>query len=540
MSTKPERLGRLHNASVSTVALNPDSLPAETNLPPVPPLPTKKSISDFSQHALTTDGTLHGGEGESAIPEDKKEEAYENIEDDWQHDPHNPRNWSAKKKWLCVGIASFYTFVTPLSSSIMAPALPYIALDLGITSETVVALTLSIFLLSFAIAPLFYAPLSEIYGRKWVLDISNVFFIGFNFGCAFAPSTGALVGLRFLCGWVGAAPLAVGGGIIGDLFSEKDRAPGMALYSLGPLIGPAIGPVMGGYLAETVGWKYCFILVGCLSSAAGILGVPLLRESYAPVIRLRLAKGMSPEEAMRRHPHLQEAHDPSKKWAIMRENLERPFILLTRSLICFALSLYMALVYGIYYLMFATFPELFASVYGFSSGSTGLTYLGLGLGFILATALGGHYGNVVYLHLVEKNGGVSKPEYRLPALIFGSLFAPIGLFWYGWSAQAGIHWIMPIIGCGIFGFGLMAVFLPIQLYLVDTYTYAASALSAASVVRSLLGFAFPLFASQMFDVMGLGGGNSFLAGLAILFGIPFPIWLWFRGEKMRAASSLTR
>ena len=44
----------------------------------------------------------------------------------------------------------------------------------------------------------------------------------------------------------------------------------------------------------------------------------------------------------------------------------------------------------------------------------------------------------------------------------------------------------------------------------------------------------------MFDVMGLGGGNSFLAGLSILFGIPFPIWLWFRGEQMRANSSLTR
>ena len=82
--------------------------------------------------------------------------------------------------------------------------------------------------------------------------------------------------------------------------------------------------------------------------------------------------------------------------------------------------------------------------------------------------------------------------------------------------------------------------LPIQLYLVDTFTYAASALAAASVFRSLLGFAFPLFGSQMFDKLGLGGGNSLLAGLAILLGIPFPIWLWFYGEKMRANSSLAR
>ena len=82
--------------------------------------------------------------------------------------------------------------------------------------------------------------------------------------------------------------------------------------------------------------------------------------------------------------------------------------------------------------------------------------------------------------------------------------------------------------------------LPIQLYLVDTFTYAASALAAASVFRSMLGFAFPLFGQQMFDTLGLGGGNSLLAGLAIALGIPFPIWLWFYGERMRANSSLAR
>lgn len=82
--------------------------------------------------------------------------------------------------------------------------------------------------------------------------------------------------------------------------------------------------------------------------------------------------------------------------------------------------------------------------------------------------------------------------------------------------------------------------LPIQLYLVDSFTYAASALSAASVLRSLLGFAFPLFGSQMYAALGIGGGNSLLAGLAIVIGIPFPIWIWFKGEAIRAKSSLAR
>ena len=117
---------------------------------------------------------------------------------------------------------------------------------------------------------------------------------------------------------------------------------------------------------------------------------------------------------------------------------------------------------------------------------------------------------------------------------------------------------MPIIGTAIFGFGMMTTLyvlpssspsspltkllysLPIQLYLVDTFTYAASALAAASVFRSTLGFAFPLFGEQMYAALGYGGGNSLLAGLAIVLGIPFPVWLWFYGEKIRARSTLSR
>ncbi|KAI0265179.1 multidrug resistance protein 4 [Gloeopeniophorella convolvens] len=504
---------------------------------PSPPTVQTDSVADEKRSVRGPEPAP--GEGESDLPTDKREEIFESAEEDWAHDPRNPRNWSTGKKMLSACIVSLYTFVPPLGSSMMAPALPYIAERFHITSETITAMTLSIFLLAFAISPLVYAPLSEMYGRKWVLHINNILFVGFNLGCAFAPSKNALIGFRFLCGWVGGAPIAVGGGVVGDMFAAEDRASAMAMFTLGPLIGPVVGPAMGGFIAETVGWKYIFILISGIAGFASVVGIPFLRETYGPVIRLRLAKNMSPEEGLKKHHHLAQAHDQNNLRHLLI-NLQRPFILLTRSFICFVLSAYMALTYGIYYLMFATFPDLFAGTYHFSPGVAGLAYLGLGFGFILATILGGRYGDKVYLALIARNNGKGTPEMRVPALIFGSLFVPIGLFWYGWSAQAAIHWIMPIIGTGIFGFGMMAVFLPIQLYLVDAFAYAASALSAASVARSTLGFAFPLFGSQMFHALGNGGGNSLLAGLAIVLGIPFPIFLWYRGEAWRARSSLTR
>ncbi|TFK38130.1 multidrug resistance protein 4 [Crucibulum laeve] len=483
--------------------------------------------------------TFLEGHGESALPEDKKEEAIENLEDDWENDPENARNWSSGKKWLAVCIVSFYTFNSPLASSMMAPGLPEIALKYNITNPTVTALTLSIFLLSFAIGPLILAPLSEMYGRTWVLHICNLFTLAFSLGCAFAPNTGALIGFRFLSGLSGSAPIACGGGSVGDLFSEKDRASAMALYSLGPLIGPVVGPIAGGFIAQTIGIKYVFIVIACICGLSAMIGIPLLRETYGPVIRLRRAqKSADPEAAAKIHPALAKAHE--NKLHVLWVNLTRPIMMLCTSFICFILSLYMAFMYGIFYLMFTTFAEFFATTYGFRPGVGGLTYLGLGIGFFAATIFGAKFADQVYHYLAAKNGGVGKPEMRIPALFFGSFFVPIGLFWYGWSAQAKTHWIMPVIGSGIFGFGMMTTFLPIQLYLVDAFTFAASAIAAAAVFRSVFGFAFPLFGMQMFAALGLGGGNSLLAGLAIVLGIPFPVWIYYKGEAIRMRSKLGR
>lgn len=116
----------------------------------------------------------------------------------------------------------------------------------------------------------------------------------------------------------------------------------MAVYSLGPLLGPAIGPIAGGFITQTVGYKYIFVVIGSLCGLSCVVGVPLLRETYAPVIRLRLAKNTAdPEKAALSHPHLIAAHQ--SKWHFIWVNLERPFILLTRSFVCFLLSFYMAL-----------------------------------------------------------------------------------------------------------------------------------------------------------------------------------------------------
>lgn len=84
----------------------------------------------------------------------------------------------------------------------MAPGLPAISVRYNITSPTVTALTLSIYLLAFAIGPFFVGPFSEMYGRVWVLHLSNIVFTIFNLASIFAPDTPALIVFRFFGAWV--------------------------------------------------------------------------------------------------------------------------------------------------------------------------------------------------------------------------------------------------------------------------------------------------------------------------------------------------
>ncbi|KAK7037238.1 hypothetical protein VNI00_011229 [Paramarasmius palmivorus] len=368
--------------------------------------------------------------------------------DEWESDPDNPRNWSAAKKWTTVAVVSLYALISTLSSSMMAPGLPDVAHKYSIQSETVLALTLSIFMLSFAVGPLFLAPLSEMYGRTWVYHIANMFSIAFSLGCAFSPSTGSLIAFRFMSGFSGAVPMAIGGGSVSDLFSEKDRAPAMACYVIGPLLGPAISPIASGYITQAFGIKWVFIAIAGACGFASLVGLPFLRETYAPVIRMKKAKKL-------RKPYSENVFGkPMSKGHFLWINLSRPIVLLSRSFICFVLSLYVAFLYGIYYLMFTTFAALFSETYGFGIGAVGLTYLGLGVGFSIGTLAGTAFASRMYRHLARTHDGKGTPEMRMPALFLGSLFCPIGLFWYGWSAAAKLHWIMPIVGSGIFALGM--------------------------------------------------------------------------------------
>lgn len=126
----------------------------------------------------------------------------------------------------------------------------------------------------------------------------------------------------------------------------------------------------------------------------------------------------------------------------------------------------------------------------------------------------------------------------MPLMFVGAILSPIGLFWYGWSAQHHLHWIMPNIGVCIFCAGMIVAHQCMQTYIVDSYArYAASATAATVALRSLAGFGFPLFAPYIYRKLDYGWGNSVLGFLALVLGVPAPFLFWQFGSRLRARST---
>lgn len=128
-------------------------------------------------------------------------------------------------------MVSLFTFISPVSSSMVAPALDALAADLHISSTILLQLTMSIFILAYAVGPLILGPLSEVFGRTVVLQLANLFFLVFNIGCGFANTTTQMIVCRFFAGLGGSAPLAVSTFSVAPPYYDTNKSRSVVAFS---------------------------------------------------------------------------------------------------------------------------------------------------------------------------------------------------------------------------------------------------------------------------------------------------------------------
>ncbi|KAJ2896662.1 major facilitator superfamily transporter multidrug resistance [Zalerion maritima] len=452
-----------------------------------------------------------------------------------QDDPKMPLNFPKFRKWLIVSFLSLITFVTPFASSILAPGITTMSKEFGTSNLTYASMPVSIFLLGYAVGPLFLAPLSELYGRHPVLSLSNAFFAVWQIGCALSPSLDSLIVFRFLSGIGGSACMTLGGGVVADLFPVDERGLALSVWTIGPLVGPCIGPLVGAWIAYTIGWRWVFWVSLIPAVIVTVVIGVFSTETYHQVIISkkvrRLRKELGREDLRSCYADPSKPPPPMKE--VILQGLCRPLKMLILNPLILLLSTYIAFAYAVLYLLFNTIPMVFEGQYGWSVGLTGLVYLPLGLGFCAGLAVFASLSDKTVVKMTRANDGVYEPEMRLPACIFFACFLPITFFVYGWSTYNKVHVAVPLIGLIPYGFGLVGIWQPIQAYIIDSYpVYAASGMAAFTVLRSLVAAFLPLAGPKMYDTMGLGWGNSLLGFICIAM-IPVPAFIYKFGGKLR-------
>ncbi|PYH81988.1 MFS multidrug transporter [Aspergillus uvarum CBS 121591] len=464
---------------------------------------------------------------------------------DFESNEH-PHNWPSFRKWVVLLTLIPPTFLMPLSSTIIAPAVDTISTDLDVTSTLTGPLAVSLFLVTYSIGPLLLGPLSELVGRVPVLQGGNTFFLIFNLAGGFARSFPQLLAFRLLSGLGASATLAVGSSTIGDCFRPEERGLSIALLNMGPVLGSCLGPIAGAYITDYTSWRWAFHATSIFAAVTILIGICLAKETYAPVLLRRkkdnLQSAPQHKEAMlRTRFDIDDSNKPDNETLVhlyQRTLLRSIHLLLTQPIVQ-ALALYYGYLYGLVYLVLSTFSTLWTTQYHMSTSRGSLNYFAPCIGYFLgAQTCAVVADKIYYTHTANQNGIKRNPEFRLPLMIPASLLIPAGLFLYGWTAEAHTHWIFPDLGIALPLMGATIIFQCTNAYLLETYSvYAASANGGVYILRGLTGFGFPLFSPPMYRALGYGWGNSVLAFTALVIGCPIPWFLWRYGEALRRKSS---
>ncbi|KAK4992355.1 hypothetical protein LTR50_001113 [Elasticomyces elasticus] len=452
-----------------------------------------------------------------------------------EKDGGNPRQWKRSKKLLMVGIIAMMSILSPLASSMFTPGIQQIADDFETTKETVIGTTTG-FVVMLGLGPLVLAPLSETFGRRKLYLICFTIFALLQVPTALSPNIATLIALRTLSGFFGSVGIANGGGTISDMFEPSERASVFGWYLLGPLLGPTLGPLFGGIIVQRLGWRWIFWVLTIVCGVNTLAGFFYLKETYAPVIlswrKLKLEK----EHDMVGKYHF-EGEDNRPFGRKMATAIMRPLRIFIQPIVL-TMSVYQALLFGTTYSLYTNFQEIYSGDYGFSTEQVGLLYLGPGSGFLLAVWFLVPKIDVVYNRLTARNDGKANPEFRLPLANIGAVLIPISLFVFAWTIEFHVYWLVSIAATVFYGIGQVMIMNTVQNYYIDSFEkYAASAIAAGAVFRSLVGGVVPLFAPVLFEKLGYGWGISVFAFMSVAIA-PAPVIFYYYGKRIREAVTI--
>ncbi|RMZ87764.1 hypothetical protein DV736_g5006, partial [Chaetothyriales sp. CBS 134916] len=375
---------------------------------------------------------------------------------DWYttDDPANPQNWSSLKKAWVSFIIFMYTFAVYAGSSIYTSSEPQI-MERFHVGQSKASLGLSMYVLGYGFGPMLFSPLSEIpiVGRNIPYVASLGLFVILSVPTALVDNYAGLLVLRFLTGFMGSPCLATGGASMGDMYSLLKLPYALTAWTAAGFSAPALGPLLSGFAVMSKNWRWSLWEILWMAGPVFLLMFATMPETSAANILLRRAKRLrkfTGDQSLKSQSEIDQGHLGLSQVAYSQ--LLKPLEITVKDPSVFFVNLYTSFIYGVYYSFFEAFPLVFINMYGFNIGELGIVFTCIIVGCVFGIII---YCSYVYWYLepdIKKNG-LRAQEHRLVPALFAVLFLPASLFWFGWTSEKSIHWIVPIIAITFYAIG---------------------------------------------------------------------------------------
>jgi DHA1 family bicyclomycin/chloramphenicol resistance-like MFS transporter len=382
-----------------------------------------------------------------------------------------------------------------LSTDLYTPSLPHLQ-EVFDTDAGRVQLTLTLNLIAYALAQLFYGPLSDRIGRRPVLLIGMVGFALSTALCAMAGSIDELILGRILQGLTACAEAVVGYAVIRELYDEAGAVRILAAYGMAIALAPAVGPIIGGHMHVWFGWRSNFVLLTGIIVVAVALIWRFLPETLVTPDR----HALRPRRMLRGY------------WTLLRDG---PFMTYT---------LIMSLVFGGLFAIIAEFPFLYIERLGLATEQYGYYYATIIVAFF--------FGSLVVNRAAGRLGSDQMLAAGLGLGLLGEI-AFVLMLAVGWQDAPFIAVAITASQC-LFALGLGLIFATAPVRAFDVcragHGYAAAMLGALPMAGSALG---------TFCVVLLHDGSAWPAAIILFTAMVLAaaLYLFVRPWRVRRAGA---
>ncbi|KAJ4253773.1 hypothetical protein NW762_010167 [Fusarium torreyae] len=321
------------------------------------------------------------------------------------------------------------------------------------------------------------------------------------------------------------------------MYNAEHRIWVVYVYTILGMLGLALGPIYSTYITSSIGWRWVYYISTIVMGATAVACI-FIRESNANQLLDQVVKQIREETGIQelKPGHAEQARLTVATFA--QDALFRPLKFLVTDPLVFFCAVLCAIAFGLIYGLTESLTIVYTSPpFNFSQNSSSLAFIAIAIGEMI-NILPRIYDAYIYKKYRKTHRRI-LPESKITSFAVAAPSLAIGLWLFAWTIPprvTSVPWPVSMIGLIMIGFSLNDFSYVLFGYATDSYgKYAASAVSAISLTRTLAAAVFPLFTHQMYTGLGSNVATSVLAAVASLFAFTPFLFLGY-GQRLRHRS----